>query len=223
MPGFLDLPACAVEQLAKVRLDEPIAEYVSEGIPLARKRRTRSFCFFVLRDVGHHGVATAAYGARHAVLKPTLANAAVLGDVEWCRVLLAQGEPVSRLKSSIWLRRKNTWAVQLAALHGHTAVAGLLMESGAGQGGSAMDALSCACIYGHTETARFLIERGGDVDTFYGRPLRHAARGGHVGTVELLLQHGAWPHRAPFGRKSAIKEARAGGHSAVVAMLKSAD
>ena len=61
MPDFLDLPAPVIEQLAKVRLDEDIDYYSVSWLNLPKK----SFCFWVLLDLGHRGVFAAAWEARH--------------------------------------------------------------------------------------------------------------------------------------------------------------
>ena len=82
--SLLALPVGVIEQLAKVRLDEPIAGYHP-----AAPRKT--YVFWVLRELGHPGLGAGAWEARHSVLKPTLANVAKMGDTDWCRVMVEGG------------------------------------------------------------------------------------------------------------------------------------
>ena len=84
---LLSLSMGTIERLAMVRLDEPIAELSS--------RAPKTAVFWILREVGHRGVSLGAWGARHSALEPTLRNAAILGDAEWCRVMVEGGAAVS--------------------------------------------------------------------------------------------------------------------------------
>ena len=85
--SLLSLSASTIEQLAKVRLDEPIAGY-------SRHAPRKTSVFWILRELGHPGLSAAAWQARHSVLKPTLGNVALLGDAEWCRVMVEGGADV---------------------------------------------------------------------------------------------------------------------------------
>ena len=145
MPGFLDLPAPVIEQLAKVRLDECIA-YYSE---LSKDECPKRFCFWVLRDLGHRGVYAAAWGARHSVLPDELYSVARLGDAEWCRVILAQHE------HSLWSKN---FALHRAAAYGQTEVAALFLQHGAEpfSHGLGAHAIEIAERHGHTATAAML-------------------------------------------------------------------
>ena len=213
MPNFLDLPAPVIEQLAKVRLDEDI-DYWADG-ELEGEQPRKRFCFWLLRAVGHRGVHAGAWGARHAVVRAELETVAVLGDTEWCCVLLAQRE------HSEW--HKNV-ALVAACVAGHTEVAGVLIDHGAqaGMEDGQASPLGAACSEGHTETARFLIEQQGpDVNGDHGWALGFAASGGHVAVVALLLEHGADPTKEVSGTGgNAIDLSEEKGEPSVAAMLR---
>ena len=87
MPGLLDLPMSIIEQLAKVRLDEPMNWY-------PKYAPQKKAVFWILREIGHPGLFVAAWTSRHSVLRPTLGNLAQLGDAEWCRLIVKQGADV---------------------------------------------------------------------------------------------------------------------------------
>ena len=114
---LLDLPTGVIEQLAKVRLDAPIAE-VSYYEP-------KMYVFWILREIGHPGLYSAAWDARHSVLKPTLPNVARLGDAEWCRVMVEGGADVDAENDD------GLTALGMAAEYGHTETMRLLVQLGA--------------------------------------------------------------------------------------------
>ena len=64
----------------------------------------------------------AAWATRHSVVTPDLANAAKLGDTEWCRVLLDAGADVHDSYDE---------TLRLADGYGHTETVKLLIERGA--------------------------------------------------------------------------------------------
>ena len=202
MPSFLDLPAYVIEQIAKVRAgDEPNAFGYR-----------KSFCFWALRSVGHRGVHTAAFRARHAVVRPDLDSAAALGDVVWCRVLLAQSEHREVRKDR---------ALHIAAVLGHLAVAVLLVEHGTHvPTGRVATILQQTCVNGHIATARFLLENGADMHAWGNGPLRGAIFGGHANVVALLLEHGADPLARYEERENAIEFAQSRRRPDIVAMLR---
>ena len=143
---LLDLPTGVIEQLAKVRLDAPIAAH-----------RRKTYVFWILRRLGHRGLYAAAWDARHSVVKPTLPNVAVLGDAEWCRVMLEGGADVKG-------RDRHGWrAIHHAARLGHIDTVAVLLEHGADV--NAVDnggftALRLATYSGYADTAALLREHG---------------------------------------------------------------
>ena len=181
---LLDLPVPVIEQLARVRLDEPISGFMQTA-----PRKT--FVFWILRELGHPGLYATAWYARHSVLNPTLPNLAWMGDAEWCRVLLEGGADVEAEG------RGGNRALHIAAMNGHTAALELLLQRGADIG--AIDGLGNlahhhAANNGHTAALALLLERGAAVDAVnvWGyRALDRAAAGGHSDAVALLRTHGA--------------------------------
>ena len=146
MPGLLDLAAPVIEQLAKVRLDEPIK--------CVYMNRPKHYCFWVLREVGHRGLAAAAWQARHAVVDNHIVSAVQLGDTEWCRVMLEQNEySAEEMGCALWV----------AASQGHTAVMSLLLQHGADLHYANDAPLYNAYMFDHTGAARFLLQRGADI------------------------------------------------------------
>ena len=144
---LLDLPTGVIEQLAKVRLDAPIAAEDS----------AKTYVFWILRRLGHRGLYAAAWDARHSVLKPTLRNVAILGDAEWCRVMLEGGADVEGKNRHGWR------AIHNAAINRHNDTVAVLLEHGADV--NAVDyggftALAFATHYGHADTAALLREHG---------------------------------------------------------------
>ena len=148
---LLDLPTGVIEQLAKVRLDAPIAEDST--------RRRKTYVFWILRKIGHPGLYAAAWDARHSVVKPTLHNVARLGDAEWCRVMLEGGADVEGKDGSGFR------AIHRAALYGHNDTVAVLLEHGAdvnAEYGDGFTPLRLATLYGHADTAALLREHGGE-------------------------------------------------------------
>ena len=145
----LDLPAGVIEQLAKVRLDAPIA-----GHPFYPRK---TYVFWILRELGHPGLYAAAWNARHSVAKPTLPGVAALGDAEWCRYMLEGGADV---EGKNWFGRR---AIHAAARLGHNYTVAVLLEHGvdvnAVYGGS-WTALHLATRHGYPDTAALLREHG---------------------------------------------------------------
>ena len=147
---LLDLPTGVIEQLAKVRLDEPIAED-------STYEPAKTYVFWILRRLGHRGLYAAAWDARHSVLKPTMPNVATLGDAEWCRVMLEGGADVEGMD------RFGYRAIHNAARLGHNDTVAVLLEHGADVNavyGGGSTALHLATNYGHADTAALLREHG---------------------------------------------------------------
>ena len=146
---LLDLPTGVIEQLAKVRLDVPIA--------LDSTYEPKTYVFWILREIGHRGLYAAAWDARHSVVKPTLVNVAHLGDTEWCRVMLEHGADADGKDMDGWR------AIHNAARLGHNDTVAVLLEHGADvnavsrYGGTALwFATDC----GYADTAALLREHG---------------------------------------------------------------
>ena len=146
---LLDLPTGVIEQLAKVRLDAPIAGSLYYGRP-------KTYVFWILRRLGHRGLYAAAWDARHSVLKPTLDNVAILGDAEWCRVMLEGGADVEGED------RHGRCAIHWAAILGHKDTVAVLLEHGADINAVwyGWTALHHALDDGHADTAALLREHG---------------------------------------------------------------
>ena len=203
MPDLLDLPAPVIEQIAKVRLDENIDYYHEESKELRPKR----FCFWVLREVGHRGVHAAAWEARHAVVRPDLKNVAVLGDTEWCRVLLDAGADV---------HAEDDIALIMTAGNGHAATVKVLLDAGANVHAQRDASLFRASEHGHPATLKVLLDAGADVHTTDDWALRWASRAGHTATVKVLLDAGANIHAE---NDDALRKASQNGHTATVELL----
>ena len=107
-----------IEQLAKVRLDEPIDGY-ADGAP------PKFSVFWLLRESGHRGLCRVAWGARHSVLKPTMQNVARLGDAEWCRAMVEGGADVDAVGGD------GTTGLMAAAEFGHAETVNVLLGLGA--------------------------------------------------------------------------------------------
>ena len=147
---LLNLPTGVIEQLAKVRLDARIA-----GEP---SYRPKTYVFWILRRLGHRGLYAASWDARHSVVKPTLPNVAILGDAEWCRVMLEGGADVEG-EGRIGRR-----AIHDAAFLGHKDTVAVLLEHGADVNAEDVfyvTPLRLATINGHADTAALLREHGG--------------------------------------------------------------
>ena len=181
---LLDLPTGVIEQLAKVRLDAPIAEDSIFYKP-------KTYVFWILRKIGHRGLSAAAWDARHSVVKPTLDNVAILGDAEWCRVMLEGGADVEGTD------RNGMRAIHWAASYGHKDTVAVLLEHGADVEGTdeyGMRAIHNAAMYGHNDTVAVLLEHGANANAEDSRgrwtARRHATHYGHADTAALLREHG---------------------------------
>ena len=96
--GLLDLPAAVIERLALVALDEPVWVGCVRGdagfyarIDIEERECRKRHVFWVLRNLSNRGIAAAAWGARHLVVRANVRSVAALGDAEWLRVLLRDG------------------------------------------------------------------------------------------------------------------------------------
>ena len=206
MPSFLDLPAPVIEQIAKVRLDEDIYYLLGGFWP-------KRFCFWALREVGHRGVHTAAWGARHSVVKAELKNVAWIGDTEWCAAMLARREYSEAEMAEALDRAARSGQVRVGALllrHGapvegdlrplliaadcgNTAFVALLLDSGARINSGRFSPLMGALENGHLETAEFLLERGADIHADDEAALRRVAVGDDPEAVLRMIARGADP------------------------------
>ena len=146
MPDFLDLPGAVVERLALVRQAEPVPYIAAERYPMRRKH----YMFWVLREVGHAGVAAAAWRARHRVVRATLRSVAVVGDTEWCAAILKAGVDQRRLND----------ALCSAASHGHAATAALLLRWGARPDANSRAPFRAAAEHGHAAVMDALLAAG---------------------------------------------------------------
>ena len=172
MPGFLDLPAAIVEQIAKVKLDHDIW-------PIRFIYRPKTYAFWILRELNHTGIASAVFQARHYTVAPKLENVARIGDLEWCHVLLDAHE-----HSQFQLDR----ALEDAAGFGHLEVVQLLHEAGANARGNNDLPLRAAAQHGQVPVVRMLLELGARADSNNAQPVYMAAQGGHAEVVGILLE-----------------------------------
>ena len=176
---LLSLPPAVIEQIARVRLDTPIVGSFP-GLP------RKTYAFWILLGIGHPGLKAAAWDARHSVVRPTLRNVALLGDEEWCHVMLAGGadvEAVDRNHRCGVYMYPDICCVAYSRLHVLVSIP-----------------LPCrlpqhwAADLGHTDAVARLLEYGSAVDDKddNGMTALHiAADGGHTALGAVLLQHGA--------------------------------
>lgn len=116
----------------------------------------------------------------------------------------------------------------LAAFFGHTAIARLLLESGAevdspSNNGQRVQPLHSSVAGGHFELSKLLLDHGADVNaTQEGgfTPLQGAAQNGQREMVELLLAYGADKSSVNRDGKRALDYALEGGHSEAAALLE---
>ncbi|XP_065192429.1 uncharacterized protein LOC135823515 [Sycon ciliatum] len=119
------------------------------------------------------------------------------GEEVNCEVLYPDFDKTPVPKPRVVGVPRDTSLLCVAASRGHTAVAKLLIDSGAvltltGQDGHT--ALGEACRKGHTDMAVLLLEKGASVDQanrFQDTPLHVACENGHSDTVRVLVEHGA--------------------------------
>jgi hypothetical protein len=130
-----------------------------------------------------------------------LIRAATTDDVETTNTAL--GEIINIDASDA----DGSWPLAIAARHGHTNVAELLLRHGADPNlidqNTGLTPLKLAASWGREEAARLLIEHGADAN-FQGpmnnkwnkgwSPLQHAASGEHVEVVNVLLDMDANPN-----------------------------
>ena len=168
MPDLLDLPAGVVERLAMVALDarEWVGERAHEA-DAAHVDRRKAFVFFKLRLLGHPGLSACAYAARHAVLRPTLLNAATVGDTEWARLLLASAgrrrfsAPLLSApthEAGVSAKKLKEWALHRSIVNSHAEVASLLLDAGADPAFSSHFPLAAAVRYASPAVARVLVD-----------------------------------------------------------------
>ncbi|MEU8956683.1 ankyrin repeat domain-containing protein [Streptomyces sp. NPDC048518] len=129
------------------------------------------------------------------------------GHIETVRVLLAAGaDPQQRAGEYGELT-----PLCLASLHGHTAVAGLLLDAGAPTGAQGrlnyvpLVLAATTGEQGHPQTVALLLRRGADINGVMDKtPLEWTAAFGQVQVMHQLLALGATP------TAKALSEARAG-------------
>ena len=188
MPDLLDLPASVIEQIAKVRLDDGWSAWWA----------VRALC---------RATRAASWGARHAVLRPTVENAALVGDAEWCRVLLAGG-------------RTDAFEALLHAVKtGHADAARVVLAHGKLDDMDAYHALIAAVRQDDAQMVGVVLAHENCVALEGHRALRTAAWDDCAEAARALLAHGAGP-LCSFNGKTALDHARQAGSARVLGVLE---
>lgn len=140
-------------------------------------------------------------------LGTSLINAALVGDTETVRILLAAGANVhTRSDEALWR----------AAYSGHTETVKALLAAGAAVHEVGDQALCGAAFNGHTETVKTLLAAGADVHASNDVALWWTVKEGHTETVKTLLAAGADVRAMD---NLALCWAAYGGHMEIVRML----
>ena len=179
MPDLLDLSASTIEQLAKVRFDEPIGFFINAAPP-------KTFVFWVLREI-HPCLRDAAWRARHSVVPPTIESVARLGDTEWCRAMLRRPAVMTDDQS-------RTFTFHIAAKFSRTEIILLLLRANYLHGWG-NDALFRSAEHGFSTATRLILQhKAAELHHNHDESLRWASLNGHSETVRVLLEHGADVH-----------------------------
>ncbi|XP_027898184.1 ankyrin repeat domain-containing protein 27 isoform X2 [Xiphophorus couchianus] len=115
--------------------------------------------------------------------------------------------------------------LHVAALHGHSSLAALLIRHGANVNVRTIQSatpLHLASQNSHVQVVRFLLECNAKLnkkDHYGNTPLIHACLSGNLETVSILLQSNALVNVANMQGNTALHEAVRGGHQAVVELL----
>ncbi|KAM4573022.1 ankyrin repeat domain-containing protein 27 isoform 2-T2 [Odontesthes bonariensis] len=115
--------------------------------------------------------------------------------------------------------------LHVAALHGHSALAALLIRHGSSVNARTNQnatPLHLACQNSHVQVVRFLLECNGKLnkrDHYGNTPLIHACLCGNLETASMLLQSNALVNIANLQGNTALHEAVRGGHQALVELL----
>ncbi|XP_018515994.1 ankyrin repeat domain-containing protein 27 isoform X2 [Lates calcarifer] len=115
--------------------------------------------------------------------------------------------------------------LHVAALHGHSALAALLIRHGANvnaRTNQSATPLHLASQHSHVQVVRFLLECNAKLnkkDHYGNTPLIHACLCGNQETVTTLLQSNALVNVANLQGNTALHEAVRGGHQALVELL----
>jgi ankyrin repeat protein len=117
-------------------------------------------------------------------------------------------------------------ALHAAAIGGHAAIAGLLIDNGIGvndRGGTdGMTPLANAAVRGHVRIVELLLSRGAELDipdSGGNSPLLHAALRGRIEVVRLLLRRGARVNAASAHGWTPLMAAAWEGHTLLVREL----
>jgi hypothetical protein len=106
------------------------------------------------------------------------------GDLPALQALIAQ---------KVHLTDNDDFALQSAALYGHTELVRLLLENGANVHAADDMPIRWAAEDGRTETVKLLLEHGANAAANNNVAIRAAAKNGHFDTVVLLAQWGESP------------------------------
>lgn len=155
-----------------------------------------------------------------AELDESLREAALGGDLEKVRALLARGAAPADANP------EGRTALMLAAFNGHVEVARLLLARNVdvqAQDTVGRTALMYAASGPYESMVRLLLERGADANISdkdeRWTALMFAAAEGHLEVVRALLSHGADPERTDIDGDKAIDFASRNGHAAVAELL----
>ncbi|XP_070686977.1 ankyrin repeat domain-containing protein 27 [Pempheris klunzingeri] len=115
--------------------------------------------------------------------------------------------------------------LHVAALHGHSALAALLIRHGAnvnGRTNQSATPLHLACQNSHVQVVRILLECNAKLnkkDHYGNTPLIHTCLCGNLETATVLLQSNALVNVVNLQGNTALHEAVRGGHQALVELL----
>ena len=198
---LLSLSPSTIERIAMVALDEP--EWVgTEGNFWERGRKR--YCLFKLRLLGHRGIFHAAHQARHHVVRANYFSAALIGDLDWARLLFAaeqvKGKELMKAEREEFGSRDDDsepapsdggeadHAIYRAARHGLLPLVRVLVEEFGGDPDSNWTPLCIASKYGHLNVVKYLLEKGADPtagESDGEGPLTFAMNRGGVGFPEI--------------------------------------
>jgi len=150
----------------------------------------------------------------------SLHEAATLGDINKCTLLISQGTDID-----VWDQGSRA-PLHYAAMNGHKQVVELLLAKGSDvntENVNGSTALDIAAREGHINVVEFLIDKGAEVnvkDRIGLTPLHKAADGGHREVAQVLLTMGADVNAEDKWGETALQVAKEKGHTEIVELLR---